>query len=153
MQGERASIPRVAVFANPGRKNQMSNLAAAGSWQRLQQAPPSLPSPHARAFVKAAQRAYDQTAVPPPEQLPQFGVDPLFGDYHQMYAATFDDGYDIPAVPIEEIDPKYYRQVVPDPTGEQPGTVVVDTSNHFLYLVGNNGGCDPLRRWPRPRGL
>ena len=81
------------------------------------------------------QRAYAQTVVPRPEQLPQPGV----GDYRQMYAATFDDGYDIPAVPIEKIDPKYYRQVVPDPTGEQPGTVVVDTSNHFLYLVGNFG--------------
>ena len=37
------------------------------------------------------------------------------------------------------IDPKYYRQAVPNPTGEQPGTVVVDTSNHFLYFVGNMG--------------
>ena len=71
--------------------------------------------------------------------LTPLGVDPIFSDYHQMYAATFDEGYDIPAVPIEEIDPKYYRQSVPDPTGEQPGTVIVDTSNHFLYFVGNMG--------------
>ncbi|GLS30915.1 Lipoprotein-anchoring transpeptidase ErfK/SrfK [Mesorhizobium albiziae] len=89
-------------------------------------------------------REHGQRAFGPrPEQLPQLGVDPLFGDYHQMYAATLDRSYDIPAVPIEEIDPKYYRQVVPDPTGEQPGTVVVDTSNHFLYFVGNMG--DALR--------
>ena len=68
-----------------------------------------------------------------------FSVDAGFGDHRQMYAATFDDGYDIPAVPIEAIDPKYYRQVVPDPTGERPGTVVIDTSNHFLYLVVDGG--------------
>ena len=61
-------------------------------------------------------------------------IDPGFGDPRQMYAATFDDGHEVPAVPIEEIDPKYYRQVVQDPTGELPGTVVVDTSNHFLFL-------------------
>ena len=30
-----------------------------------------------------------------------------FGDPHLMYAASFDEGYDIPAVPINEIDPKY----------------------------------------------
>jgi lipoprotein-anchoring transpeptidase ErfK/SrfK len=84
-------------------------------------------------------RAYVQTAAPRPVELPQFGAVPAFGGYRQMYAATFDDGHDIPAVPIEEIDPKYYRQLIPNPTGEQPGTVVVDTSNHFLYLVGNFG--------------
>jgi lipoprotein-anchoring transpeptidase ErfK/SrfK len=78
-----------------------------------------------------------QTAEPLP--LPQPIVNPGFGDPHLMYAATFDDGHDIPAVPIERVDPKYYRQVVPDPTGEQPGTVVVDTANHFLFLVGNMG--------------
>ena len=57
---------------------------------------------------------------------PQLGADPRsFGDPQLIYAASFDEGYDIPAVPINEIDPKYYRQVVPDPTGERPGTVVV----------------------------
>lgn len=75
--------------------------------------------------------------APPPVQPPQFRVDPAFGDPHLMYAAMSDEGHEIPAVPIEQIDPKYHRQVVPDPTGELPGTVVVDTSNHFLYLVGN----------------
>jgi lipoprotein-anchoring transpeptidase ErfK/SrfK len=83
--------------------------------------------------------AYVQRAVPQSLQFPQLGVDPGFGDFRQIYAATFDDGHDIPPVPIEEIDSKYYRQVVPNPTGEQPGTVVVDTSNHFLYLVAYGG--------------
>jgi lipoprotein-anchoring transpeptidase ErfK/SrfK len=88
-------------------------------------------------------RAFGQAAVPRSDPLTPLSVDPSFGDYHQMYAATFDEGHDIPAVPIEEIDPIFYRQAVPDPTGEQPGTVVVDTSNHFLYFVGNTG--DALR--------
>jgi len=87
------------------------------------------------------QGAYDETAVPLPDPLTTLNVDPPFGDYHQMYDATFDDGHDIPAVPIEEIDPKFYRKMVPDPTGEQPGTVVVDTANHFLFFVGNKGNA------------
>jgi lipoprotein-anchoring transpeptidase ErfK/SrfK len=46
-----------------------------------------------------------------------------------------DNGFSIPAVPYAKIDPKYYRQVVADPTGEGPGTLVVDTANRFLYFV------------------
>ncbi|UIJ74127.1 L,D-transpeptidase [Aurantimonas sp. HBX-1] len=55
------------------------------------------------------------------------------------YAAVVDDGYAIPAVPYWKIDPKFYRQQVLDPTGEAPGTVVVDTPNRFLYLVEEDG--------------
>lgn len=57
----------------------------------------------------------------------------------EMYAALLDDGHQIPAVPIEKIDPRYLRQEVVDPTGEQPGTIVIDTAAHFLYLVGYGG--------------
>ena len=55
------------------------------------------------------------------------------------YAAVFDGGHEIPAVPYWKIDPKLYRQQVADPTGEAPGTVVVDTPNRFLYLVEEGG--------------
>ena len=37
------------------------------------------------------------------------------------------------------MDPQFLRQVVSDPTGEPAGTIVVDTSQHFLYLVLGNG--------------
>ena len=84
--------------------------------------------------------AYVQNGMLRSAQLPQFSSNPLsFGDSHLMYAATVDDGYQVPAVPIKEIDPRYYRQVVRNPTGEPPGTVVVDTANHFLYLVLSGG--------------
>lgn len=56
-----------------------------------------------------------------------------------MYAAMFDREYEIPTVPIEKIDPRYLRQEVADPTGEMPGTLVVHTSQHFLYLVREGG--------------
>jgi lipoprotein-anchoring transpeptidase ErfK/SrfK len=56
-----------------------------------------------------------------------------------LYAATVDEGFPLPAIPTDRLDPQYLRQVVPDPTGEKPGTIVVDTSKHFLYLVQDSG--------------
>ncbi|EAU40066.1 hypothetical protein FP2506_02455 [Fulvimarina pelagi HTCC2506] len=57
------------------------------------------------------------------------------------YAAVVDDGFALPAIPSEKIDPQYLRQEVSYPEGSQyePGTVVVDTPNRFLYLVQPNG--------------
>ena len=66
-------------------------------------------------------------------------VDPSLAYYREMYAGRIDEGYVLPEIPIDKVDPLYYRQIVPDPTGERPGTVVVDTGNHFLYLVRPNG--------------
>jgi lipoprotein-anchoring transpeptidase ErfK/SrfK len=55
------------------------------------------------------------------------------------YAAVEDGGHLIPAIPYRQIDPKYYRQRVKDPTGEPAGTVVVDTASRFLYGVEPGG--------------
>jgi lipoprotein-anchoring transpeptidase ErfK/SrfK len=55
------------------------------------------------------------------------------------YAAIEDGGHLIAAVPFREMEPKYYRQRVADPTGEKPGTVVVDTARRFLYLTEPGG--------------
>ncbi|RUM97365.1 L,D-transpeptidase [Pseudaminobacter arsenicus] len=75
----------------------------------------------------------------PPPETPPLSVDPAFGNYVSMYGPVIDEGYEIPAVPINKVDKRFYRQIVQDPTGERPGTVVVDTSNHFLYLVREGG--------------
>ena len=76
-------------------------------------------------------------AVVPPPALPRPG--PGFGSYVTMYGPVFDEGFPIPAVPIDKMDPRLLRQVVRDPTGERPGTIVVDTSAHYLYLTLGNG--------------
>lgn len=57
----------------------------------------------------------------------------------EMYGPLPDEEFPIPAARIDLLDPRYYRQMVPDPTGERPGTIVVDTPNRFLYLVGADG--------------
>ncbi|RVD44564.1 L,D-transpeptidase [Mesorhizobium sp. M4A.F.Ca.ET.020.02.1.1] len=76
-----------------------------------------------------------EPAQPPP---PAY-VDPPLGDYETMYGATSDNGFDLPAIPVNKIDHQFLRQIVPDPTGQRPGTIVVDTTNHFLYLVREGG--------------
>ncbi len=57
----------------------------------------------------------------------------------ENYASITDGGFTLPAVPYERIDPRYYRQMVINTTGEPAGTVVVDTGNHFLYYTMPNG--------------
>ena len=73
------------------------------------------------------------------EQLPPEEVGSRFGSYAMMYGPIYDEGYEIPAVPLERMNARFLRQVVDDPTGERAGTIIVDTSQHFLYLVLGNG--------------
>jgi len=59
--------------------------------------------------------------------------------YDGMYGPKLDEPYPLPAIPYQEIDPAFLRQEVADPTGERPGTLVVDTGQRFLFLVRENG--------------
>ena len=73
---------------------------------------------------------------PEPQTPPAPQFDPF---YVNMYAARQDGEHFIPAVDLRFVDEAYYRRVVPDPTGERPGTIYVDTGNHYLYLVREGG--------------
>lgn len=77
-----------------------------------------------------------EVVTPPPVRAPP---DTAFGDAASMYAARTDEGFQLPAIPVAKLDPKFVRQIVADPTGEKPGTIVVDVSEHFLYLVRDGG--------------
>ena len=72
-----------------------------------------------------------------------FAPPPMGGsaELDAMYGTIVDGGFVIPAVPYQQINPRYYRQRVIDPTGERPGTVVVDTASRFLYLVEPGGSA------------
>ncbi|WP_159590304.1 L,D-transpeptidase [Chelativorans xinjiangense] len=85
--------------------------------------------------VPSTQTAYAPARLASLRPPPAPGV----SNFRAMYGATVDDGHEIPPVPIEKLDPRLYRQEVADPTGEQPGTIVVDTAQHFLYLVRGGG--------------
>src|SRR4051794_26929058 len=91
-----------------------------------------------RAFLSAsalsaaamALSACSTTDVAPPPPVAAAPPDAAFGDAASMYAARTDEGYQLPAIPVTKLDSKFVRQVVADPTGEKPGTIVVDTSEH-----------------------
>ena len=67
-------------------------------------------------------------------------VDPSFVT---MYGAMPDEQFPIPAVDLSKVDSRYYRRLVDDPTGEMPGTLVVDTRSFYLYLVRPGGQALP----------
>ncbi len=108
------------------------NLAAAGAATVVLSACTATVNRDGR-FVEALQH------VPQPlDVAPSLGI-----DYVSMYAPVVDDGYEIPGIPIKKMRQQFLRQVVVDPTGERPGTLVVDTLTHFLYLVRDN--CQAIR--------
>jgi lipoprotein-anchoring transpeptidase ErfK/SrfK len=87
----------------------------------------------------------DQTAAPAaaPQRVALFGN--LFGDTsygNTSYSNTAPQSY-APSSQGETahppVDPRFDRQVVDYRTTEKPGTIVIDTLNHFLYLVQESG--------------
>ncbi|RWX76110.1 L,D-transpeptidase [Neorhizobium lilium] len=65
---------------------------------------------------------------------------PISNPVHRMmYDVTRDDGHTLPAIPYSRIDPRFLRQEVSYATSEAPGTIVVDTQAHYLYLVEPDG--------------
>ena len=57
----------------------------------------------------------------------------------EMYGARPDEQFPLPAIPYQKVPPRFRRQWVDNTTGERPGTLVVDTANHFLYLTYEDG--------------
>jgi len=55
------------------------------------------------------------------------------------YGPILNEQFPLPAIPYQKIAKRYYRQMVSDPTGQRPGTLVVDTANYFLYLTYEGG--------------
>lgn len=74
---------------------------------------------------------------------PKISVDRQVTSPELMYASFTDDGFVLPEIPFKKIEPQWRRQVVVDPTGEAPGTIVVKLQERFLYYVQPGG--DALR--------
>lgn len=65
--------------------------------------------------------------------------EPTIDPYYQaMYGAAIGEPYEVAAMDLRRVDPKWWRQEVEYFTSERPGTLVVDTPAHFLYLVMEN---------------
>lgn len=70
---------------------------------------------------------------------PQISVDKDITKPDLMYASFQDEGFIVPAVPYKKVKPEWRRQIVVDPTGEAPGTIVVRVSERHLYWVQPGG--------------
>lgn len=60
-------------------------------------------------------------------------------EFAHLYRADTNETFPLPATDLSEIDPQYLRMIVPYATREQPGTIIIDTPNRYLYLVQENG--------------
>ena len=66
--------------------------------------------------------------------------EPIIDPYYlRMYGPILDEPFPVAAMDLRRVDPRWWRQEVADPTGEKPGTIVVDTPAHYLYLVMEGG--------------
>ena len=59
--------------------------------------------------------------------------------YHVMYGPLPDERFPLPAIDLSKVNKKYLRREVSYSTTEKVGTLIVDTSNFYLYLVLENG--------------
>lgn len=55
------------------------------------------------------------------------------------YAVLDHERFPIAALDLQRLDPKFRRQEVSYRTTEPPRTIIVDTPNRYLYLIGDNG--------------
>ncbi len=55
------------------------------------------------------------------------------------YGPVPDDKFPIPAMDISKVKPQFFRQVVDYKTDAEPGTIIVDPSNYFVYRVEGGG--------------
>ena len=67
--------------------------------------------------------------------VPPISVDRHITSPDVMYASVTDGGFVVPAVPYLKVKPEFRRQIVVDPTGEAPGTIVIHLQERKLYLV------------------
>ncbi|KXF78916.1 hypothetical protein ATN84_03925 [Paramesorhizobium deserti] len=68
------------------------------------------------------------------------GCSTIGGPVHTAsYASVTDAGYKLPAIPVAKVPAQYRRQIVSYETREAPGTVIVDTTDKFLYFVMPDG--------------
>ncbi len=56
-------------------------------------------------------------------------------DQTTAYLATSDNGFAVPAVPVEQVPEPYRRQVVTYTSDQAPGTIIINPAQRVLYFV------------------
>ncbi|ACM24859.1 L,D-transpeptidase [Agrobacterium sp. SHOUNA12C] len=55
------------------------------------------------------------------------------------YGVISDNGYQLPAIPIQKVKPQFRRQIVAYQSNEAEGTIIVNTRERHLYYILGNG--------------
>ncbi|MGL4438525.1 MAG: L,D-transpeptidase [Bosea sp. (in: a-proteobacteria)] len=66
--------------------------------------------------------------------LPEFDPD-------LIYASMPDERFPLDGADLREVDEQFLRTIAEAPAGFAPGTIVIDTSDRFLYLVQSGGSA------------
>ncbi len=56
-----------------------------------------------------------------------------------VYLASSDNGFTVPAVPVEKVPDQFERQVVDFASDEVPGTIIINPAEKHLYFVTGKG--------------
>lgn len=135
-KGEYCAIQAMFAGATPRSLSRMQNTSSLISRRNF-----VLGSLAAPAILGGCTTVQERSALNTPQPVADPMPSPIDPELASRYAAFEDGGHFVPAVPIERMNPEYLRQRVRNPTGEAPGTVVVDTPKRFLYLVENDGSA------------
>lgn len=144
-------------FLAGGGAQRSSAAPPAAAQPMSQQSPAALQPPPPESLPPLAPLTPAETATLTPAQAAALGIDlpsaPMPGSVarpeppvrHQLVlwpqraAAPATEPASIGAISHPPVDPKFDRQVVTYTGDEQPGTIIIDTPNKFLYLVQENG--------------
>lgn len=58
-----------------------------------------------------------------------------------LYGPVADKKFPIPQVDVTKVNPKYFRKTVRYETKEEPGTIIVDPSNFYVYRIEGEGAA------------
>lgn len=86
------------------------------------------------ALAAAGCTTIAQQPIPTPPPAPRFSALDL-----RRYGEVVGEPFHVPAVSLEDLRPRNLRQRVDYPTAHQPGTLIVDPANRFLFLVQEHG--------------
>ena len=87
-----------------------------------------------RLFVLGSSAALASCTSQPKPQ-PSAAVPVIDPDDADLYAEILTEPFPLPAVDTAAIESRFLRRIVPDVTGEQPGTIVVNPNTRYAHLV------------------
>ncbi len=92
-------------------------------------------TPNRRSVLTGAASLIAGAALAPARAL----ADQPYFDPGSTYAAVTNEPFPVAAIDLRRVRPQFLRTVVPYESAEVPGTIIIDPSKHFLYVVNGDG--------------